>query len=236
FVARKLLRAGSLAAGYRAHLHALHERAGWRRRAGRRRAARGQGECALSSGLYRLAGEDAEFPRRRPADLCGPRRRGASFGDRLSGRCAMVGRRRGKGVVRAGEIPPVVPSTAERVAGGRAGLAHLRGSRLLSTTTKLSPTELKTALAREAASLGFDCIGVTDPGVLGKAGAHFRDFLEAGGHGDMDWLAQNPERRMDPRVLWPGVRSIVMLGVNYGPDENPLALLAKRTRGAISAY
>ncbi len=122
------------------------------------------------------------------------------------------------------------------MAGGRAGLAHLRGSRLLSTTTKLSPTELKTALAREAASLGFDCIGVTDPGVLGKAGAHFRDFLEAGGHGDMDWLAQNPERRMDPRVLWPGVRSIVMFGVNYGPDENPLALLAKRTRGAISAY
>jgi epoxyqueuosine reductase len=41
---------------------------------------------------------------------------------------------------------------------------------------------------------------------------------------------------MDPRVLWPGVRSIVMLGVNYGPDENPLALLAHRTHGAISAY
>ena len=52
----------------------------------------------------------------------------------------------------------------------------------------------------------------------------------------MDWLAANPERRMDPRVLWPGVRSIIMLGVNYGPSENPLALLAQRTRGAISAY
>jgi epoxyqueuosine reductase len=52
----------------------------------------------------------------------------------------------------------------------------------------------------------------------------------------MDWLAQNPERRMDPRVLWPGVRSIVMLGVNYGPEENPLDALAKRTRGTISAY
>ncbi len=52
----------------------------------------------------------------------------------------------------------------------------------------------------------------------------------------MDWLAAQPERRMDPRVLWPGVRSIIMLGVNYGPDENPLALLEQRTRGAISAY
>jgi epoxyqueuosine reductase len=37
-------------------------------------------------------------------------------------------------------------------------------------------------------------------------------------------------------VLWPGVRSIIMLGFNYGPDENPLALLERRTRGAISAY
>jgi epoxyqueuosine reductase len=41
---------------------------------------------------------------------------------------------------------------------------------------------------------------------------------------------------VDPRVLWPGVRSIIMLGFNYGPDENPLALLEQRTRGAISAY
>jgi epoxyqueuosine reductase len=72
--------------------------------------------------------------------------------------------------------------------------------------------------------------------VLATAGEHFREFLDAGAHGDMDWLAANPERRMDPRLLWPGVRSIIMCGVNYGPDENPLALLARRTRGAISAY
>ncbi len=52
----------------------------------------------------------------------------------------------------------------------------------------------------------------------------------------MDWLAAHPERRTDPRVLWPGVRSIIMLGVNYGPDENPLEILKKRDCGAISAY
>jgi epoxyqueuosine reductase len=51
----------------------------------------------------------------------------------------------------------------------------------------------------------------------------------------MHWM-ENAERRGDPRVLWPDVRSIVMLGVNYGPDEDPLALLAQRTRGAISVY
>ncbi len=95
---------------------------------------------------------------------------------------------------------------------------------------------MKTALAREAKALGFDCIGVTDPDAIGNAGLRFREFLEAGSHGDMDWLAANPERRMHPRALWPGVRSIVMLGFNYGPDEDPLRLLEKRTSGAISAY
>jgi epoxyqueuosine reductase len=92
------------------------------------------------------------------------------------------------------------------------------------------------ALTREALSLGFDCIGVTDPAAIGEAGKHFLGFIEAGGHGDMDWLAARPERRADPRVLWPDVRSIIMLGVNYGPDENPLAILQQRSRGAISVY
>jgi epoxyqueuosine reductase len=122
------------------------------------------------------------------------------------------------------------------MAGGRAGVADLRGPRLLNQTVPLSAADLKTALVREAGALGFDCIGVTDPDAIAQAGKHFREFLESGAHGDMDWLASSPERRTDPRVLWPGVRSVIMLGVNYGPDENPLQILEKRTRGAISVY
>ncbi len=122
------------------------------------------------------------------------------------------------------------------MAGGRAGVSHLRGSRLLNAATKLSPADLKTALTHEARALGFDCAAVTGPDAIAQAAHHFRAFLDAGAHGDMDWLAAQPERRMDPRVLWPGVRSVIMLGVNYGPDENPLAILQQRTRGAISVY
>ncbi|MDE5457735.1 tRNA epoxyqueuosine(34) reductase QueG [Bradyrhizobium sp. CSA112] len=122
------------------------------------------------------------------------------------------------------------------MAGGRTGVADLRGPRLLNKDARLSAADLKAALAREAETLGFDCIGVTDPDAIAGAGKYFREFLDARAHGDMDWLAAQPERRMDPRVLWRGVRSIIMLGVNYGPAEDPLALLAKRTRGAISAY
>ncbi len=95
---------------------------------------------------------------------------------------------------------------------------------------------LKQALAHEARRLGFDCVGVTDPAATTEAAKHFREFLDAGSHGDMDWLAAGPERRADPRVLWPGVCSVIMLGVNYGPDQNPLAILAQRSRGAISVY
>jgi epoxyqueuosine reductase len=79
-------------------------------------------------------------------------------------------------------------------------------------------------------------MGIADPDAIAKAGRYFREFLDAGAHGDMDWLAENPQRRTDPRVLWPGVRSVIMLGVNYGPDENPLAILAQPNRGAISVY
>jgi epoxyqueuosine reductase len=122
------------------------------------------------------------------------------------------------------------------MAGGRSGLADLRGPRLLNASVKLSPADLKTALAHEARACGFDCIGVTDPDAIAGAGKYFREFLDSGSHGEMDWLAANPERRTDPRVLWPGVRSIIMLGVNYGPDENPLELLKRCECGAISAY
>ena len=122
------------------------------------------------------------------------------------------------------------------MAGGRAGVTHLRGPRLLKPAVTRAPAELKAALTAEARALGFDCIGVTAPDAIADAARHFRAFLDAGAFGDMGWLADRPERRTDPRGLWPGVRSVIMLGVNYGPDQDPLAILQQRSRGAISVY
>jgi epoxyqueuosine reductase len=96
--------------------------------------------------------------------------------------------------------------------------------------------EVKTALAGEALALGFDTLGVTAPDSISGAGKLLQIFLDDGAHGDMDWLAHDPERRADPRVLWSEVRSVIMLGVNYGPDEDPMAVIAHRSRGAISVY
>ena len=116
------------------------------------------------------------------------------------------------------------------MAGGRAGVADLCGSGLLNRD------DLKRTLAEAASALGFDGVGITAPDAIANAAKHFREFLELGAHGDMDWLAQNPERRADPRGLWPDVRSVIMLGVNYGPDEDPLAILKQRAHAAISVY
>ena len=61
-------------------------------------------------------------------------------------------------------------------------------------------------------------------------------FLADGAHGDMIWMETTAERRGDPRTLWPDVRSVVMLGMNYGPEHDPLAVLEQRERAAISVY
>ena len=52
----------------------------------------------------------------------------------------------------------------------------------------------------------------------------------------MGWMAETAARRSDPRVLWPNVRAVVMLGLNYGPETDPRAILAHPDRGAISVY
>ncbi len=77
---------------------------------------------------------------------------------------------------------------------------------------------------------------MTRPDSLGEAKRHFDNFIAEGQHGDMEWLAATAARRTDPRVLWPEARAVIMLGMNYGPDGDPLAILAQRDRGAISVY
>ena len=77
---------------------------------------------------------------------------------------------------------------------------------------------------------------MTRPEATAERAQYFLDFIAGGGHGDMDWLAREPQRRTDPRTLWREVRSVIMLGVNYGPDEDPLAVLQARAHGAISVY
>ncbi len=65
---------------------------------------------------------------------------------------------------------------------------------------------LKSELAREARALGFDAFGVTSPDSIPGALPKLQAFLDDGAHGDMTWLAADPQRRASPRVLWSEVR------------------------------
>ena len=79
-------------------------------------------------------------------------------------------------------------------------------------------------------------VGVARPDAAPLAKARLEQFLAEGAHGDMIWMETTAERRGDPRTLWPDVHSVIMLGMNYGPDHDPLAILDHRDRGAISVY
>jgi len=87
-----------------------------------------------------------------------------------------------------------------------------------------------------ARARGFDVAGVTRPDAVPEAKARLERFLADGAHGDMTWMAATAERRASPAALWSKVRSVIMLGMNYGPDQDPLVSLQRRGRGAISVY
>ena len=87
-----------------------------------------------------------------------------------------------------------------------------------------------------AIELGFDAAGVASADAIPDAPARLRLFLDKARHGDMDWMEQRADERSNPKMLWPDVRSIVMLGLNYGPDDDPLATLTSKSRGSISVY
>src|SRR4051812_33605451 len=88
----------------------------------------------------------------------------------------------------------------------------------------------------KALELGFDAVGFARAASTPQARAALERFVADGMHGDMGWLAENADRRADPNVLWPAARSAVLVALNYGPDRNPLEVLTRRDRGAISVY
>jgi epoxyqueuosine reductase len=97
-------------------------------------------------------------------------------------------------------------------------------------------SRLKQALQHAARELGFDIVGIATPDSIPLAGERLRQFLGEGAHGDMEWMQTTATRRGDPHALWPQVRSVIMLGLSYGREGDPLAVLRRRDRGAISIY
>ncbi|WP_163272213.1 tRNA epoxyqueuosine(34) reductase QueG [Chelativorans alearense] len=98
------------------------------------------------------------------------------------------------------------------------------------------PERLRAFIEKEARAAGFDAVAVTAPDATPMASARLAHFLREGRHGSMAWMEETAMRRARPRTLWPEVRSVIMLGMNYGPEEDPLPLLERKDRAAISVY
>lgn len=95
---------------------------------------------------------------------------------------------------------------------------------------------LVAALKTRAKKLGFDAFGIAPADTRPDLKEKLNTALAAGWHGDMDWMAETASRRTAPQSLWPDAKSIIMLGVNYGPDVDPMPLLKQTTKGNISVY
>lgn len=103
--------------------------------------------------------------------------------------------------------------------------------------TKANKIELSKEVRKRARDLGF-----TEPFVARLSdfdplhGQHLAEFLAEGREGTMAWLAETQERRGHPQALWPDARSAIVLGMNYGPESDPLSTLGQTDRATISVY
>ncbi|MEX2453113.1 MAG: tRNA epoxyqueuosine(34) reductase QueG, partial [Rhodospirillaceae bacterium] len=103
------------------------------------------------------------------------------------------------------------------------------------TMPKNPSTDIRGAIRDRALSLGFDAIGFA--GAESGGGAEqLGAWLAEGFHGDMGWMAASQERRGTPAGLWPEVRTVVSVAMNYGPSEDPLLMHAHPDRATVSAY
>ncbi|MEK1855904.1 MAG: tRNA epoxyqueuosine(34) reductase QueG [Phyllobacterium sp.] len=96
--------------------------------------------------------------------------------------------------------------------------------------------KLKQFILEESRAAGFDLVAITRPDAISLAEARLRQYLALGRHASMQWLQETEERRANPEVLWPEVRSIIVLAMNYGPESDPLEILSQKDKAAISVY
>jgi epoxyqueuosine reductase len=98
----------------------------------------------------------------------------------------------------------------------------------------LSDKDIKDWLTKNSADLGFAVCRVTSAD-LSRADP-LMQWLQDGHHASMAWMQDRQKQRASPNVLWPEARSVIMLGMNYGPASDPMESLAYADRGTISVY
>ena len=85
--------------------------------------------------------------------------------------------------------------------------------------------ERSAAVRKRARDLGFQKVGIVSADALLEERARLEAWLQRGLHAEMSYLARNPEQRTDPRKIFPGARSVVVVALNYyTPHQHEVAL------------
>jgi epoxyqueuosine reductase len=95
---------------------------------------------------------------------------------------------------------------------------------------------LRDEIRAEALRLGFDVCGFASASDAWPNGGWLREFVAEGFHGAMGWMEETLDRRAHPTAMWRDAATAVVLGVNYGPEHDPLLALEDGSRAAISVY
>ncbi|MCC5848220.1 MAG: tRNA epoxyqueuosine(34) reductase QueG [Verrucomicrobia bacterium] len=98
-----------------------------------------------------------------------------------------------------------------------------------------APSGLTARLKEAAIECGFDLVGVAAAQPVRHA-AEFRQWLRDGHHADMDWIARDIDRRLDPRNWRPDTRSMVVVGVSYHMQNPAPRLWNDPMRGRVARY
>jgi epoxyqueuosine reductase len=80
---------------------------------------------------------------------------------------------------------------------------------------ELNKTELTRLIKEKALELGFQKIGIVPAEPLREEGVRLEEWLRLGLNGEMRWMEREPEKRSDPRLLFPAARSVIVMALNY---------------------
>jgi len=106
-----------------------------------------------------------------------------------------------------------------------------------ATRTQTTPARLSERIREWALALGFDAVGIA-PVRPSDCGEVYRDWVAAGRHGEMAYLAREDavEKRADPALVVPGARSAVVVARNYYPGDEPDDPAEDPSRGVFARY
>src|SRR6266576_3738915 len=85
----------------------------------------------------------------------------------------------------------------------------------MQTLVNIDPHLLSRKIKERAHATGFDKVGIVRAGALEPERERLLEWLSLGFHGEMEWMARDPNQRTDPRAVFPAARSVIVVAHNY---------------------